>query len=229
MRRKFTIIELLVVIAIIVILAAMLLPALNSARSKARAAKCLSQIKQLGLANSMYINDFDWCLPHGITTTNRVGLEHFWYYNLFKYAGMQKFGTASAIAAHYPSPAPSIFSCTENYRRPPAADNPGTELQALPNAYGDPLIGYGYNLNQMSDGVWKLIKPTQVKAPSFLFVLTDANSISLTQYNVDHLTRGNSACRAAYRHNGFANTIYLDGHAESVKPVRYWHRNWAAQ
>ena len=54
---SFTLIELLVVIAIIAILAAMLLPALSAARERARAASCVSNLKQLGVAYAMYHND----------------------------------------------------------------------------------------------------------------------------------------------------------------------------
>ncbi len=64
-NRGFTLIELLVVIAIIAILAAMLLPALASAKAKAQRIQCTSQVKQLDLGMMMFPNDNNGTFPPG--------------------------------------------------------------------------------------------------------------------------------------------------------------------
>ena len=66
-ERGFTLIELLVVIAIIAILAALLLPALAAAKTKAQSIQCISNLKQIGLANFMYANDKGHTLPYSLS------------------------------------------------------------------------------------------------------------------------------------------------------------------
>ncbi len=63
-RKGFTLIELLVVIAIIAILAAILFPVFAKAREKARTSSCQSNLKQIGTAIAMYVQDYDETWPY---------------------------------------------------------------------------------------------------------------------------------------------------------------------
>ena len=77
--RGFTLIELLVVIAIIAILAAILFPVFARAREQARKTTCLSNLKQIGTAMQMYIQDYDetfpWLMQDGRDNDDATGLS----------------------------------------------------------------------------------------------------------------------------------------------------------
>jgi len=72
MKRAFTLIELLVVIAIIAILAAILFPVFSAAKEAAKRTACLSNLKQIGLASELYMQDYDFAYPQvkGTTTAH---------------------------------------------------------------------------------------------------------------------------------------------------------------
>jgi prepilin-type N-terminal cleavage/methylation domain-containing protein/prepilin-type processing-associated H-X9-DG protein len=81
-RRGFTLIELLVVIAIIAILAAILFPVFAQAREKARGATCLSNMRNIGSAVMLYVQDHDEFLPYGYAYTWPGQAELYWWQDL---------------------------------------------------------------------------------------------------------------------------------------------------
>ena len=95
MRRSgFTLIELLVVIAIIAILAAILFPVFAKAREKARQTSCLSNVKQMGLADMQYAQDYDEILPRYADHASWPRSRKMWYQVIEPYCRTPRSSTA---------------------------------------------------------------------------------------------------------------------------------------
>jgi len=187
--RAFTLIELLVVIAIIAILAAILFPVFAQARAKARAISCLSNLRQIGTATNMYVQDYDETLPPGwgqSGSTNKVEFPdgaQIWRVSLQPY--IQKVG-ANAKNVYADRSEGSIFKCPDQRTNAPT--------------------NYGYNSDELVTG-WAQIGTTgeynssgkslaAINRPASLVAYADTGGeIGVSTGNADpRIAQGEGAC-----------------------------------
>ena len=151
----FTLIELLVVIAIIAILAAMLLPALASAKQTALRTRCISGLKQCGIAAQMYCGDNAQKLPYGFVMSGRQGS----YQGVENYLGawLNYFGMSTNSPAY-----------TNGFTTCPAA-------RAIASGHDYPTYVANRNISWDSLNIGTLIKLTDVPQATETMLLIDAS------------------------------------------------------
>lgn len=214
MKQKFTLIELLVVIAIIAILAAMLLPTLNVARSTAKRVQCMGVIKGSGMYLQMYVNDFetyyatnyikDWKPQYCSLTNAAHGNQRYAICNLGLYTQNRK-----------------------NFLDPASFSKDLTNICSGNNQYGVPKVVADIRASAVKNPTKKIFSFCSSRAINDAFqgvqIRTDIADFFPGTIHVGNLkakmaviTNNNVAKDFANRHGNAVNAVFLDGHAESI-------------
>jgi prepilin-type processing-associated H-X9-DG protein/prepilin-type N-terminal cleavage/methylation domain-containing protein len=221
MKKNFTLIELLVVIAIIAILASMLLPALNQARDKAKAIKCISNLKQIGLGTVSYGNDYDdWLVPQQdwqlrmfariLVNCNYIPAPNNDYKGSVYTNGLYDWNLKPA----------GVFACPADSSKLSGAN------WIEPDGYNWMGAHYGINkhisyINRSpSNANYRWFKTNRIPQSSKTFLIADAHGTGSASIrsgtwstSLDLSTIG----APDPRHQNSANMLYVDGHAANQK------------
>ena len=216
----FTLIELLVVIAIIAILAAMLLPALSKAKSKAQGIYCLNNLKQVQLTVEMYAGDNRDRFPEnpGSTITSNSWVTGNLTWDINGPPNSQNYDTAYLTAGEigpYVAKNVGVFKCPADVYN--GYSGPRVRSLSMNGFVGDVL-----NINAGSNPGWKrFLKTTDCTAPgpSMTWVILDEcpDSINDDFFSVRMQTGANWTDVPACTHNGAGGFSFADGHAEIKK------------
>ena len=229
----FTLIELLVVIAIIAILAALLLPALGSAKLKAQGIQCVSNLKQLQLVFLLYPDDNSDNLTssgytHPVEPTAWVdGWEDFRDNNPDNYDPRTLLDPLRAKFATYLTGA-GVYKCPADRSTTKVNGKPVPRLRSMSMGQqwagpGDWLDPAGFMANVTSKKYRVFYKKSHIDNASMRFVFVDEHPDSINAGGFANMMVENRAAARiidfpASFHNGACGISFSDGHAE----VRKW-------
>jgi prepilin-type N-terminal cleavage/methylation domain-containing protein/prepilin-type processing-associated H-X9-DG protein len=216
-KTGFTLVELLVVIGIIAVLISFLLPALNKARSSAAAVACMSQLKQVGLANQIYL----------VENKNKMPMAYY----LYPAPSTEGAVTWPGSAGYYIRQMSGLATNQKAFEGPFACKTYMGE--ARPRVVNENSIGlktsYTYNIHvgQFDGTTWVQphLQATQAKPASEKAYLMDGlrRDINRVWYAVAYSQITNTTVMGI--HNGKThNLLFFDGHAEPIRTTELVRR-----
>ena len=213
--RIFTLIELLIVIAIIAILAGMLLPALNKAKDQANTARCLNNIKQVGVSLFAYEMDYNQFPLISSTGNSSTGV---WSYDLYKNGYLKN----SKILF---CPLAAINTADSGTTKYTQFATPYSAINCFVYPASIYLYQYsGYGMNSKFGTAGTPVRNADIRNPSAKLLLGDADNIRslATCHWITPQQAPTASPGKRHRSRSSGNICWADGHASTFKKPDYY-------